>query len=175
MEPSVTTRSRRSAAMLLDAIVVVLLLAILGLPVAAMVAIRHAGTAAAAPESLLPPLVTTAAPPARDLPVFTAGGRVERDIGDGRVLASAPELFAAMEAAAGRLFGGADPTAFWDVLATSDLDVDYYPPNEFVSGRQVVPYPYRYPYLDAVLDGLLPARMSSARAQVANELDELLL
>jgi hypothetical protein len=107
--------------------------------------------------------------------VFTAGGQAERDVGDGRVLVGAPELRAQLEAAARRLFGGADTTGFWDVLAMSDLGIDYYTPNETIDGQQVVPYPYRYPYLDAVLDGLLPARLASEQARAANDLAGLLM
>ena len=54
-------RPRRAAGLLLDGLVVVLLLGILGLPLAATVAVAHAGIAPTAPESLLPPLVRSEA------------------------------------------------------------------------------------------------------------------
>jgi hypothetical protein len=173
----VANRPRRIAALLVDGTVVVLLLAILGLPLAATVAAAGAGIAPTAPESTLPPLGNVGdsdAPPLRDLPVLTAGGEAERAIGDGRSFSRAA-VRTELERAAGRAFGGADTTQFWDVLALSDLGIDYYAPAEIVAGKSIVPYPYRYPYLDALLDQMLPPPLSRSQAEAANDLAGLLL
>ncbi len=174
MEPAVATRPRRTAALALDGLVVVLLLALLGLPLAATLAAAKSGIAPTAPESLLPPLVRSQAAPLRDLPIFTAGSDAERAVGAGHAL-SPTGLRTALDAAAQRAFGGADATEFWNVLALSDLGIDYYPPAETVNGESIVAYPFRYPYLDAVLDQLLPTQLSRTQAAAANDLAGLLV
>ena len=174
MEPPVATRPRRIAALLLDGLVVVLLLAILGLPLAATAAAANSGIAPTTPESLLPPLASSDAPPLRDVPIFTPGGDAERAVG-GRALPGADALREELDTAAQRAFGGADAAEFWNVLALFDVGIDYYPPAERIAGQVVVPYPFHYPYLDPVLDTLLPAPLSRAQAEAANDLAGLLI
>jgi tetratricopeptide (TPR) repeat protein len=159
--------------LLFDGLVVVLLLAVLGLPVAATAAVAHAGVTPTTAEWQPPPAAPTPAAGLRELPIFTPGGDVERAVTDGAVLAHEPALREALEAAARRAFGGADTAEFWDVLALPDLE--FHAQSDIVDGGQVVPYPYRYPHLDPVLDRLLPARLSADQADAVNDLAALLI
>src|SRR5262245_20368622 len=147
MEPPVATRSRRTAALLLDFLVVVVLLAILGLPLAATVAAAHSGVVAIALEDRPPPLPPSQPAPAlRDLPIFTPGGDGGRAFGEGRSMPSLAALREELDAAARRVVGESGADEFWNVLALSDLGIDYFPLPD-TSGESVVPYPFRYPYL----------------------------
>src|SRR5687768_8664108 len=117
MEPPVATRPHRAVALLLDGFVVVLLLAILGLPLAATAAVAQAGVTPATLEWQPPPPVPLQSSRPRDLPIFTPGGEAELAVANGEVLSRESAFRGALEAAAQRAFGGADTAEFWNVLA----------------------------------------------------------
>lgn len=165
-------RPHRALGRLLDASVLLVVVALLALPFAARAATADSGLppAPAADADAGPTTAVATGPVPQNMPMLS-DGPTARLVQDPAVLADPEALHDAIIDLAAQLFGGKSRAdAFWQVLTEHTLD--FYP---YESTLHAYRYPYRYEFLDPLLDNDFPADPGPAQADLANDLAGLLI
>ncbi len=168
--PAAMSGWRRAVGWTANVVVIVLIAGIIALPGAAELATVGAGLPPVGSAASLPSLVRGTANPLRDLPAVTPGGAADQAIHSGRILTDPQEMRDVIDRVARAAFRDGDTAAFWNVIEPDDA-VDFFGADEGAS----VPYPYRYPALDALLDTLLPHPVPASLVPEVNDLAALLI
>ncbi len=147
-------RVRATWGKVVDAVVILALAGVVALPVAARLSAPKP-IPPLTPAARLPALQRSPAPPIRDVPVFAHGGAAEDAVEQGAVLTDPAAMLDALDRAAA--------AALPEGTGADLLRIAKQGPALFdVVAYRPVPYPFRYPRLEAVLGGV-PAGSPSSR------------
>ena len=159
-------RVRATWGKVVDAVVILALAGVVALPVAARLSAPKP-IPPLTPAARLPALQRSPAPPIRDVPVFAHGGAAEDAVEQGAVLTDPAAMLDALDRAAA--------AALPEGTGADLLRIAKQGPALFdVVAYRPVPYPFRYPRLEAVLGGV-PAGLSEQQATALGDLGALLI
>lgn len=171
-EGSDASASRRPRILAIDWAIAIVLVAAAILPVAARLAATAPETVRSA-GSDLPALRRSPTARLRDVPVFAAGGPVERAVDEGSVLVDAVQMATAIQSATLDLLPDGDgASALAAMVADPALTPALFDPLS--STARHLPDPYLHPPIDALLDRLLPGPLDPTESAAASDLAGLL-